>query len=105
MSWYDILPPDLKAVAYRAQSGELAWLREDALRVISILENSGHRIIGVDTWIPTNPGPTPYIYDWAESRIKRLGSATEFVRKFNWNESDADKIRFEPYFNISVAQD
>jgi hypothetical protein len=102
MDWYDLLPSDLRQSAYKSQGGELAWSRPDALRVISILECSGHKIRGVDTWIPTNPGPTPYIYDWAESRVDKLGSATEFVQKFNWSKSDADRIRLEPYFNISA---
>lgn len=100
MDWYDLLPYALRQSAYKSEGGELAWPRSDALRVISILESSGYRISGVDTWIPTTPGPTPYCYDWQESRLARLGSAAEFIRNFNWNEADTDRIRSEPYFNV-----
>jgi hypothetical protein len=102
MDWYGLLPLDLKEVAYKSLGGEFAWSRRDALAVISLLEGNGYEISAVDVWIPTNPGPTPYIFDWAPCRAAVIGvhSAAEFVRSFEWRKSDAVKIELPPYFNI-----
>jgi hypothetical protein len=107
MEWYSELSKDLVDVAYKA-GNEMAWSRQDAIRVIEILEAAGYVILGVDVWLPTRPGPTiptPYVYDWsAESRGSSPGypnSAAEFIKSFVWDPTDKSRGR-EPYFNLTV---
>jgi hypothetical protein len=109
MDWYDLLAPDLRAAAYKANN-ELAWARHDALRVVSILERHSYDVIGVDVWLPTEPGPTiptPYVYDWAKSdassdRVAK--SAAGFIASFEWDPNDAAYYSAEPFFNILAVQ-
>ncbi len=65
--WYGHLPRELIDRAYDAD-GELAWCRPDALRIGAWLEAEGYSIIGINTWLPTYPSPTPLIDDWNERR-------------------------------------
>jgi hypothetical protein len=109
MNWQSVLPRKLREAAYKAGS-EYAWNREDALQVIYILSNHDYVILGVDIWLPTEPGPTiptPFMYDWSlRGDGPRQGyptSANEFVRTFEWNEADKSHKGMEPYFNF-VAQ-
>src|SRR4051812_21128073 len=67
MDWYKILPPDLVQSAYKS-ANELAWPKEQALRVVDLLNANGYVILGVDSWLPTKPGPSPLIFDWDVSR-------------------------------------
>jgi hypothetical protein len=102
MEWYKLLPRDLIGLAYKAND-EMAWGREDALKVVSILERSSYDILGVDVWLPTKPGPTPWLRDWSKSDSQSdrgAKSAGEFIASFDWNSLDAN-LRFEePLFNI-----
>lgn len=96
MKWYQFLTPYLRQVAYKAND-EMAWGRHDAISVVSILEQNGYEVIGVDVWLPTSPGPTPYLHDWTKTdswsdRVAK--SARGFIAAFEWERSA------EPVFNI-----
>jgi hypothetical protein len=104
--WEHLLPEDLRKAAYKAGL-ESAWCRQDALRIVDILSSNGYLILGIDIWIPTDPGPTiptPFVYDWsaeAASRTSRYpNSAAEFIRTFEWDPSDKSHRGMEPYFNV-----
>src|SRR5258705_12481419 len=106
MGWQQQLPDDLLESAYRANT-ESAWNRQDAIRVVQVLSSLGYRILGVDIWLPTDPGPTiptPFVYDWtcrADTPSKSYPlSAEEFIRSFDWHPSDESHLGMEPYFNI-----
>jgi hypothetical protein len=105
MEWYKLLTPHLKEIAYKANT-EMAWKREDALKIVSILERNAYHVFGVDVWIATNPGPTiptPYVYDWAEgdsSSDRVAKSAAGFIAAFQWHPYDTVYSSTEPYFNI-----
>lgn len=107
MNWFHMLPHDLTATAYMAGS-EAAWDRQRALDVIKFLEEKGFQILGVDIWIPTDPGPTipaKFVYDWSidiERRSKKFLTPTEFVLNFSWDYTDEINIRREPFFNITA---
>jgi hypothetical protein len=104
--WEKILPVALRHAAYRAGT-ECAWSRTEALQVIELLVEKGYSVIGVDIWLPTNPGPTiptPFVYDWDLESVRASknypGTALEFVRTFEWDSTDLVFQKFEPYFNI-----
>jgi hypothetical protein len=92
MDWDKLVPDDIRAAAYRSNC-ECAWNREDALRVIDVLSENGYLVLGVDIWLPTDPGPTiptPFVYDWslrAEAPSKEHPkTAKDFVRTFEWDQ-------------------
>lgn len=100
-----------------ADGREYAWLRDDALAVMAILEAQGCFILGVDTWIPRpDIGPhklTPLGYDWdpevwmRDSRYPK--SSSDFVRTFEPDPSKPDSgEKFpaspEPWFNLTVLK-
>ena len=97
-AWYSLLPRDILDRAYKA-GGELAWTRADALRVVALVGSHGYRVIGVDTWLPTRPGPTPLVDDWDESRPM---SATAFIETFRWKPTDDADRHLDVVFNISA---
>lgn len=109
--WHDLLPASYRDPAYLFGS-EYAWPRDMAIEVISLLERHGRRVIGVETWIPTRPGPTPVIYDWDEhihTRIPSFGrTPSEFIRAFSWSlafswsPAKIDEPELKPYFNLTV---
>jgi hypothetical protein len=106
VKWVGLLPKNLREAAYESES-EYAWNRADALQVIDILSNHGYVVLGVDVWLPTEPGPTiptPFVYDWSlRADLPRQGypkSANEFVHTFEWDEADKSHNGMEPYFNI-----
>ncbi len=99
--WYPLLSRDILDRAYRA-GGEMAWDRADALRVVALVESHGYRVIGVEIWLPTRPGPTiptPFVYDWRESYEI---PAAAFIKTFQWDETDRSHGGTAPYFNIST---
>jgi hypothetical protein len=100
MEWYDLLTPALREAAYKAANGEMAWPREHALSVISILERNGYEILGIDTWLPTIPRPTPLIRDWDPDRENVAISPTSFVETFDLHPSEIASRGQEPCFNI-----
>lgn len=68
------------------------------------------RVIGVDVWLPTTPGPTiptPYVYDWnlSSDRVtpEYPRTAVDFIQTFEWSEDDTSHRGLEPYFNLTVA--
>ena len=97
-AYYTILPRDLLDRAYVA-GRERAWVRADAVRVVTILQERGYRILDVETWLPTRPGPTPLIDDWDEDRPM---SATAFIETFQWKPTDDAGRDLEVVFNISA---
>ena len=103
--WHDLLPASYRNPAYLF-GDEYAWPRDMAIKVISLLERRDRRVIGVDTWIPTRPGPTPVIYDWDENRHTRIPgfgrTPSEFVRTFSWDMAKVDERELQPYFNLTV---
>jgi hypothetical protein len=106
MDWHQVIPAHLRATAYESNS-ECAWNRGHALRVIDILTENGYVVLGVDIWLPTDPGPTiptPFVYDWtlradAPSR-EYAKTAKDFIRTFEWDPADNSHQRMQPYFNI-----
>jgi len=68
-------------MAYRA-GAELAWPRDQALRVLDLLNKKKYIIVGVETWIPTKPGPTPLINDWTPERAKKSDSFPQTAQNF-----------------------
>ncbi len=96
--WYALLPPDIAARAYN-YNGELAWTRADALAVVALLERHGYEIIGVDTWLLTQPGPTPLIDDWNE---RRSMPAAAFIEAFRWEPVEDANRGLDVHFNIST---
>ncbi len=67
-------------------------------------------VVGVDIWLPTNPGPTipaPFVYDWSlradHSSPTYAVGAVEFIRNFKWAETDSSHQGLEPYFNLTVG--
>ena len=94
--WYALLPPDIAARAYN-YNGELAWTRADALAVVALLERHRYEIIGVDTWLPTQPGLTSLIDDWDE---RRPMSAAAFIETFRWEAVEDANRGLEIHFNI-----
>jgi hypothetical protein len=98
--WVTLLPQNLQGSAYRS-SLEWAWAREDAVRVLEILSERGYRVLGIDIWLATTPGPTiptPFVYDWDAQRYPT--QAIEFVKTFAWDTADESHGGREPYFNI-----
>ena len=111
MSWFRLLPKALIEVAY-VSSGEFAWSRNDALSVLAELQKHKYVILGVDVWIPTNPGPTiptPYVYDWdsegGATRNDRERTARNFILNFEWSPDDRSHFGLEPYFNITAVSE
>jgi hypothetical protein len=106
MEWEYLLPKNLQDAAYKAGS-ECAWNKKDALQIIEILYNRGYVVLGVDVWLPTQPGPiipTPFVYDWSLSADApdpaHPKSAQEFIHAFEWDRTDMSHHGMEPYFNI-----
>lgn len=109
MKWHSLLTPDLLKAAYKADD-EMAWSREDAIRVANLLQKRGYVVVGVDIWLPTQPGPTiptPFVYDWSLRERKPPdypSSAVEFIRSFAWDPSDESHGGMEPCFNIAARR-
>lgn len=110
MDWLNLLPLDLAQNGYRA-GAEMAWSRADALRVVELLRANGYVVLGVDIWLPTQPGPTipaPFVYDWtldAELPSRECAkSADEFIGTFQWANADDSHHGMAPYFNITARR-
>jgi hypothetical protein len=110
MDWLDLLPPDLAELGYRAGE-EIAWSRGDALTVVEFLKTKGYVVLGVDIWLPTQPGPTipaPFVYDWSLNADLPLrenaNTADGFIRTFQWANADHSHHGMEPYFNITAIR-
>lgn len=108
--WLIHIPPEIATRAYRA-AGEFAWARDDALRVVEALKEKHFIILGVEVWLPTEPGPTipsPILYVWSLQSVggtpTYARSATEFIRDFGWADDDEDNEDSEPYFNLTVME-
>jgi hypothetical protein len=105
MDWLPSVPLHLLQRAYRARN-EYAWSRNDAIQVVEALTGGNFKVIGVDIWLPTNPGPTiptPYVYDWSLGAVDHPRVATEFIRNFDWATDDVSHLGMEPYFNLTVV--
>lgn len=108
-AWQALLPEELLRAAYRS-GGEYAWKRDDALSVLELLSAGGCIVLGVDVWLPTDPGstiPTPFVYDWSLETVlpgNQAQSAIDFVRTFKWDRADTSPQGMQPYFNICAAR-
>lgn len=96
--WRSRLPEELIRRAF-ASGCELAWQRNDAINVVRLLQNQGYRVIDVEVWLATSPGPTPTMDIWDE---RNSISATEFIESFAFAADDPANIGLPPYFNILV---
>ena len=106
LAWYAILPPDLVQRAYRASDArlawdELAWTRPDALAVARFVQERGYDVFSIEPWLPTRPGPTPLIDDWAQEDDRGM-SAEEFITTFRWTPTESEDAGLEVYFAIDV---
>lgn len=106
------LPEGLLNRAFRARNGEPAWNRTDAIDAITLIERAGFKVLGVEVWVPSSEGPIipmPFFCAWdrdhAVSGKIGITSASDFVRKFQWDERDVEFKNSEPYFNVAVAPD
>jgi len=110
------VPDYLLARAYFAQNQETAWARNDALKVIDWATATRIPVLGVEIWIPTNPGPTiptPFIYTFepkqvqGDSKALLVGrsnkEAADYVRLFDWDQDDTAHHGIEPFFNITLS--
>ncbi|RBP15888.1 hypothetical protein DFR50_107158 [Roseiarcus fermentans] len=96
------LSPELLARAYRIP-GEVAWTRADAIAAIDGLEKAGWRILGVEVWLPTLPGPTMTGWWWDCERVWGPQTAQDYVRTFQWGADDPISLKeAEPFFNLTV---
>lgn len=50
------VPPEWRSRAFVARNGELAWKRDDALEVLSVLVDRGLAILGGEVWAVTATG-------------------------------------------------
>jgi len=107
-----VLPEGLLNRAFQARNGELAWNRADAIDAITLVERAGFKVLGVEVWVPSSEGPIipmPFFYAWDREQAfaRKIGvtSPGDFVRKFQWDERDAEFKDSEPYFNVAVAAD
>jgi hypothetical protein len=110
------IPADLLVHAYFASNGEPAWCRAEALTVIAWAAAGKIPILGAEVWIPTVPGPTiptPYIYAFEPKRVSGESPAqfvvraseevAEYVRSFEWDNSDKAHQSAVPFFNITFG--
>ena len=111
-------PVRLRDSAYRAENGEPAWSRDDAIEVIRWALDRGLAVLGGEIWLPTTPGPTipsPYIYQWTVSMgetetwgefVRRSAAESyAYVREFAWADEDVLSHPFEPYFNLVLVNE
>ena len=110
-----ILPTRFRRAVYCA-GGEAAWPRREACEVIDCLTDMAVAVIGVEIWLPTEPGPTiptPIVYswqaehegsdvDWLNFIEKANKSAGEYVRTWQWDEADVQHHGLVPYFNLTL---
>lgn len=103
----DAVPLELLDRAYKTSDGqELAWTREDAIKAISDLERANYKLLGVEVWVASSPGPTMTGWGWSlEDREapNRPLTALDFVKTFAWGPSDSKLHNEIPYFNLTVA--
>jgi hypothetical protein len=105
-----VLPEGLLNRAFKSHNGELAWNRTDAIDAITLIELAGFKVSGVEVWVPSSRGPIipmPFFYAWDRDQAfaGKIGvtSPGDFVRKFRWDERDAEFKDSEPFFNVAVA--
>lgn len=109
--WTTNLPDELKRTAH-SEAGELAWPRDEAIRVIDYLTQEGLRVLGFEVWIPRkNALSIPGYFDNG-SASEFVGSvqehnriSTEAIRKFTWNANHTSVLSEIPYFNLTVDAD
>jgi hypothetical protein len=87
--------------------------------VIRDLTEKDCAVIGIEIWLPTEPGPTipsPGIYTW-DAPSRRAGEpwsvfaprvnaeAADYVRAFFWHPHDEKYSSEMPYFNLTVVEE
>ncbi|HKT81618.1 MAG TPA: hypothetical protein VJP86_15430 [Vicinamibacterales bacterium] len=114
--WEESLPKEILALAYRSEgTGELAWPRTAALKVLDELLALRVPVVGVEVWLPTETNPTistdPYygisidpLPNQHRGSFLRssIAQSRQFVKEFGWDASDQRSREFEPYFNFTV---
>ena len=112
--WERELPEEFKEVAYTDSTGEMAWPKEAALKVVDYLTKRGLPVLGVEVWIPrgTDPSiPGYYTGDAAADVIHPINAhnniSANFIREFSWDHPAADTALagVTPYFNLTVDAD
>jgi hypothetical protein len=111
-----LIPESLLASGYRAENGEMAWDKENALSVLRWAEDCGVCVLGLEVWIPTVPGPTipmPFVYafdprrDEGESDAVFLARANtevvNYVNSFEWDVQDTAHHAYRPFFNLTFG--
>jgi hypothetical protein len=110
--WY-LIPEEIKQKAFYSIN-EVAWYREDAIKVLKIIHNNGFGVIGIDIWIPSESKtiiPFPSVYDLDLSNLDRNNKvrfsdesfkiALQFVNTFGKSEEEKKDLHGkEPLFNI-----
>jgi hypothetical protein len=111
------IPVDLVARAYVTQDGEMAWPKDDVLRVLRWAEDVSLPVLGIEVWIASVPGPTipgPFIYQCdlqqpvnessAEFASRSNREAAAYIRLFAWDPKDTAHIGLIPFFNITFGE-
>ena len=112
----DLIASELRSAAYLA-GGEAAWPRQEAITAIEQFASSGYVVLGVETWLPTVPGPTipfPYIYvweitprreleSWAQFVARSKSESQKFIQGFEWDPSDKENLDAIPFFNFTLC--
>jgi len=102
--------------AYLSQNGEPAWPMDNAIKVIDWATKSDIAVFSVEIWLPTDPGPTipaPIIYafdleqepnEMWQPFVRRANTAArEYIRTFEWDNSDETHKNQTPYFNLTLG--
>ncbi|MEX2297155.1 MAG: hypothetical protein WD715_07075 [Dongiaceae bacterium] len=110
-----VVPDALRHSAY-CVGRDAAWKREDALSVIEHFSSNGLLVLGIEIWLPTEPGPTiptPFIYtwnavpqsdgeDWRNYVVRSNQSASDYIRSFAWDSRDPIDRNHVPFFNLTI---
>ena len=112
-TWFRDLHSDRRRQAYIATNGEPAWPALAALQVIQELTDRSCRVIGIEVWLPTQPGPTvagpPYYWEPPREIYGSLtdirstnAEAQEYIRGFKLDPADTKSVGHELHFNLEV---
>ena len=116
MNWTNELPAELLQAAY-VSGPERAWPGAEAIQVIGSLAGLNLAVVGVEVWLPTEPGPTipaPFFYAWSVERragetqtqyaARSRREATQYIADFEWDRKDKAHSDREPFFNLTIEE-
>src|SRR5437868_6524137 len=99
IKWQTDLPDELRSTGYADATGELAWTKEQALRVVDYLTSHALRILGVEVWIPKGQNPSIPGFFGDERASEFVGPvelhndiSRRFISDFSWPPEEA-KLR------------